>query len=124
MSDRTDLLDEIEQLEERLEQAVIKSDTQAWRANKAEDTVRKLKSDLIDVCHSAKKIVLAYMGYHETNLEPDIQRINRMAAQHMTRGTVRMDAEEWWGRLGSRRDISKMTEEERMKWAYNQGLSA
>jgi hypothetical protein len=85
---------------------------------------QQLQGDIVDVCHSAKKIILAYLGYHERNLEPEINHINRMAAIYALKGDNRLRPNEWWNCIGLRKDISRMSMQEKMEWAYNQGLNA
>lgn len=80
--------------------------------------------DMVDVCHSAKKIILAYMGYQEDDIGRDIDFINRILVQYEGKTDRRPDAREWWNKTGVRRDISKWSTQQRMEWAYAQGLKA
>ena len=89
-----------------------------------ESALQQAQGHVIDVCTSAKKILLAYMGYQEGDLGPEIQHIHRMAAEYEAKSDTRPGAREWWNKVGLRKDISKWSEAERMQWAYNQGLNA
>lgn len=89
-----------------------------------ESSLAQARGDVIDVCHSAKMILLAYMGYHETNLETYINHINRKAAEYSFKPDRRLDAGAWWESKGCRQDISRWSESQRMQWAYDQGLNA